>query len=252
MPRNTFDIQQNGSGISVRIVSMPESLPMTLQTPKCGKFSDVVQAIYCKHCQMWLNGPTQQEPQCDFDCSCGGHPGQKCCTELQVGGPRDRKETSQGCSQSTGTPGRSCFEMSRCESFDGPLCNQAAKQEKQESIESQELNLEVAVSQLVRCNEFSSIVEFHGEISSLSMPELRIPWDQILNNEILFASGSNFLMFCLSGRQEAAAKALAAEAEKKTNAETFLEIQRDQRRFFFLRDSTSQESTPKHSCMDSD
>ena len=36
---------------------------------KCGALPDVVQAIYCKHCQMWLNGPTQQEPQCDFDCS---------------------------------------------------------------------------------------------------------------------------------------------------------------------------------------
>ena len=68
------------------------------------------------------------------------------------------------------------------------------------------------------------------KFSSLSMPELRIPWDQILNNETLFASGSNILMFW----EEAAAKALAAEAEKKTNAETFLEIQRDQRRFFFF------------------
>ena len=69
-PKTPFWHSTNGCGISVRIVSMPEILPILCKLlAKCGALPDVVQAIYCKHCQMWLNGPTQQEPQCDFDCS---------------------------------------------------------------------------------------------------------------------------------------------------------------------------------------
>ena len=141
--------------------------------------------------------------------------------------------------------------------------NQAAKQEKQESIESQELldalnrlNLEVAESQLVRCNSWVNVSYkcgvFMVKISSLSMPELRkFSWNRILWIDFVRCLFWRKLFLASSLFLQEAAKALAAEAEKKTNAETLAEIQRDQRRIFCFF-QTSQQSRPKHSCIDSD
>lgn len=130
--------------------------------------------------------------------------------------------------------------------------NQAAKQEKQESIESQELldalnrlNLEVAESQLVRCNSWVN-VSYKCGVSwwkFLAWACLRkFSWDRIVWIDFVrfLFWRKLFLAFSSLFPQEAA-KALAAEAEKKTNAETLAEIQRDQRRiclFFVSNEST--------------